>query len=247
MGLFSFFNKKHEINNPFVVDIHSHLIPGLDDGARDLEDSIELAQRLCSFGYKKIVTTPHVMLDVFNNTHEQILEGHKILKEALASQGIALEVEVAAEYNLDEGFIDKIQSGELLCFGKRKYVLFELPKISKPFFTDQIIFEIFSAGYQPVLAHPERYPYMHEDFKQFIKWKEQGLLLQLNLNSLTGFYSPQIKKFGEKLLKQGLIDFVGSDCHKMRHLDLLESVLRSPKYIDLIAKNPIRNQRLFNS
>ena len=88
---------------------------------------------------------------------------------------------------------------------------------------------------------------MHEDFKQFIKWKEQGLLLQLNLNSLTGFYSPQIKKFGEKLLKQGLIDFVGSDCHKMRHLDLLESVLRSPKYIDLIAKNPIRNQRLFNS
>lgn len=247
MSFLSFFKKKHELKNPFIVDIHSHLIPGLDDGAKHLEDSIELAERLVSFGYKKIITTPHVMLDVFNNTHEQILEGHKILVEALESQGIPLEVEVAAEYNLDEGFIDKIQEGELLCFGKRKYVLFELPKMSKPFFTDQVIFDIFSAGYQPVLAHPERYHFMHHELEQFVKWKDQGLLLQLNLNSLTGFYSPQIKKFSEKLLKKGLIDFVGSDCHKMRHLDLLETVLTSPKKLELIAQNPIKNARLLEN
>ncbi len=248
MGIFSWLGRgKREWHNQLVVDLHSHLIPGIDDGSASMEESLELINRFVSFGYRKLITTPHIMQDRFDNSHETIREKGKALRAAIQEANIPIELEFAAEYNLDDGFIEKIRSKDLLSFTPYKYVLFELPKFSKPCFVEQVIFEIFSAGYRPILAHPERYPYMHPHIEEFKKWREQGLLLQMNINSLTGVYSPEIKKFAEKLLKAQLVDFLGSDCHRERHLNLLESVMQQPKYQKLIAGCQIRNSELLST
>ena len=233
MSLFGKLFKKKEIEldpcdlSVLGTDVHSHFIPGIDDGAKSIEDSLNMIRSMAEFGYKKVITTPHVMSDYYRNTPEIINNGLAKVKEAIAKEGIQIEIEAAAEYNLDADFEPKIKSKELLTFGDN-YALFELPFLMEPPNLKNAIFEMQMNGYKPVLAHVERYPFWFKDFDKILELKDRGVFIQLNINSLTGFYGPEVQATGEKLIDEGLVDLLGSDCHHMGHIELLENARKKP-------------------
>ena len=225
------------------TDMHSHLIPGIDDGSKTIEESLQLIKKLHQLGYKKLITTPHVMSDHYKNTPEIILDGLKKLREALKNESIPVELDAAAEYYLDFEFEAKIEGGELLTFGDN-YVLFEVSFINPPQNLDQIIFKLQTSGYKPVLAHVERYPYWYNDEQIYQKLKDAGVLLQLNIASLTGYYSPQTKKIAEQLIDKNMIDLLGTDCHNMNYIKILEGSLTGKHLHKVLASGRLLNNRL---
>ena len=244
MGLFGNIFKKKEVLPPFdlgrlKVDMHSHLIPGIDDGAQDMDQSIAMLAKFQNLGYKKVVTTPHVMTDSFPNTSETILNGLAALRAEAKSVGLTIEIEAAAEYYFDETLMPKIANKELLTFGDN-YVLVEFAFHSPPQFLDQLFFELKSNGYRPVVAHFERYMYYLGKIDEAVEWRKQGINIQINLNSLSGQYGPDIKKQAERLIDAGEFDFVGTDCHRVEHLMLLEDNLSNP-YLHKVGNYLVKN------
>ncbi len=243
------FNRKKKEAIPFqdfgalITDIHSHLIPGIDDGSKSLDDSISLILGLQSLGYKKLITTPHVMFDYYRNDKEKILSGLKRLKEALVLHKIDMEVEAAAEYFLDDHFEELIKTKELLTFGK-KMVLFELSFFEEPKLLDQIIFNLQLEGYQPVLAHPERYPYWHRSFSNYEKLIDKGVIFQANLGSFSGNYGPEVMKTAEKLVENNWISILGSDTHHMMHIQLFQTLKTNPVIQRLLNEDSLLNSKL---
>ncbi|MEE3144947.1 MAG: CpsB/CapC family capsule biosynthesis tyrosine phosphatase [Bacteroidota bacterium] len=247
MGIFSNLFKKKEVLPPFDLgrfksDMHSHLIPGIDDGAQDMDQTIAMLAKFESLGYKKVVTTPHIMTDSFPNNPEIILSGLEKVKNEIKKVGIEIEVEAAAEYYFDETLMPKIKNKELLTFGDN-YVLVEFAFHSPPQFLDQLFFELKTHGYRPVIAHFERYLYYLGKIDKAEKWRSEGINIQINLNSLFGQYGPEVQKQAEKLIDEGQFDFVGTDCHRIEHLMILEKNLSSP-YLHKIGKYLIKNMVL---
>src|SRR5690606_7267613 len=201
MGLLDLFKRSREETAPLdlswlKVDMHSHLIPGIDDGSKTIEESLDLVRRLVGFGLKKIITTPHIMSEYYRNTPEIIGMGLEDLRKAVKNEGIGVEIEAAAEYYMDEVFLERVQAGQkLLTFGDG-YILVETGFINKPQMLLDIIFHLEMSGYKPILAHPERYQYLIADKKLQEELIERKLLFQVNLLSFTGFYSKQVKEFG---------------------------------------------------
>lgn len=250
MGLFSsIFGKGKEKNLPpadlsvLGVDVHSHFIPGIDDGAKDLEDSLNLLAEFEALGYKKVITTPHVMSDYYRNTPEIILSGLDKVREAKEKRGLKIEIDAAAEYNLDADFEPKIEAGELLTFGDN-YVLFELPFLAEPPMTNDIIWKLQTKGYKPVLAHVERYGFWHNQWEKIEALKDRGVYIQLNINSLTGHYGPDVKRIGEKLIDHDLVDLVGSDCHNLNHVGLMQRARCKPYLHKVIQSEKLINKKL---
>ncbi|WP_254846428.1 tyrosine-protein phosphatase [Hymenobacter sp. CRA2] len=224
--------------------MHSHLLPGLDDGAETVEQSVELLRKLQSFGYRKLIMTPHIMGDFYRNTPAGIRGALAQVQAAATAAGIEVELACAAEYYLDEALVRRLETGEeLLSFGEKRYVLFETSYINEPFNLQEVVFGLQSAGYQPVLAHPERYTYLYGRFPDLEKIKANGALLQLNLNSLVGYYSSGAKRVAEKLIDSGMVDFVGTDTHNLKHTAALERVLQSD-YLTKLLRLPLRNTEL---
>ncbi len=204
------------------TDMHSHLLPGIDDGVKTIEESIKVIKYLNSIGFKKLITTPHIMSDYYKNTPEIIREKLKEVKEAVTQHNIPIEIEAAAEYYLDEYFYNLITEGkELLTFGDN-YVLFETSFTVEPLILKEVIFKLNSAGYTPVYAHPERYIYLHEKKELLNELIDQGLLFQLNALSLTGYYSKGVQKMAESLINKNAIAFIGSDTHNMQQAAFLK-------------------------
>jgi len=224
----------------FKSDIHSHLIPGIDDGSPNMEASIKMVKKFVDLGYKKIVTTPHVMCDYYQNTPDKILKGLDELREELQKQNVKIDISAAAEYNLDDGLQALIDKKEILTFGD-KHVLFELPFMQEPRNLQEIIFNFQMAGYKPILAHPERYTFWYDEFEKYDELKSRGVLLQMNLLSLTNHYSPQTRKIAEKMVDANLVDAVGTDCHRIENLRMLEDHLNL-KHIHKLANQ----EKLFN-
>jgi len=203
-------------------DMHSHFIPGIDDGAKTMEDSMAMLREFSALGYKKVVTTPHIMSDAYRNTPEIILGGLEQVRAALKTASIPIEIDAASEYYVDYDFEMMIEAKTILTFGA-KYVLFELPFINPPDNLHGVIFKLLTNGYKPILAHPERYNFWHHDFKKYEELVEKGVLLQLNINSLSGHYSPAVQKIAERMIDQNMISFLGSDCHHMGHIEILRN------------------------
>lgn len=248
MGIFSRLFRKEKTLPPadisgLVCDFHSHLIPGIDDGAKTLDDSIEMIERFKKMGYSKVITTPHVMSDFYKNTPEIILGGLEKVRVELKNRNIDIEVEAAAEYYLDEHLSDKIKNRELLTFGDN-YVLFELPFMSEPPNLSSIIFELQTSGYKPILAHPERYGFWYKEFKKFREMKDKGVHLQLNILSLIGHYSPETKKIAEQMIDEGLVTFLGSDCHNPMHQNLIEIARTKEYFHKLLDSGLLKNSEL---
>jgi len=243
--MFSFFKKKKEFEPAacLKVDVHSHLIPGIDDGSQSMEESISLLRAFEKMGYKKVITTPHIMSDAYKNTPTMINKGLKNLRIAAKNERIALEIEAAAEYYLDDGFFDLLEEGEMLSVDG-KYLLFETSYISKPLQLEEMIFGISSLGYIPLLAHPERYRYVKDPEKEFGRLKELGVKFQVNLNSFVGHYGRVAKEHAEYLCQNGMIDFLGSDVHHKKQITFLETCIHSEVYSDIFKYNTILNDDL---
>jgi len=225
------------------VDIHSHLIPNIDDGAKDMERSIELILSLKEMGYKKLITTPHVS-DMFLNSTQDILEGYTVLKEELAHRKIEIEIEVAAEYYADENFEELLAKRDLLTFGKEKYLLFELSYFTPPQDLESLIYDIKLAGYRPVLAHPERYVYLHDNLEEYRNIRDMGVLFQINLTSIVNYYSDEVTKSVKQLIVNGMVDFIGSDTHHRRHVKFLKKSFSNALYRKIFKHNKILNNVL---
>jgi protein-tyrosine phosphatase len=241
--VFGWFKKnKSQLPLP-VVDIHSHLLAGLDDGAKSVDDAIAMIRSFSQLGYRKLVTTPHVMSDVFPNRSENILASLAVLHQRLAMEHIDIKVEAAAEYYLDETLVRSIKLGEPLLTIGGKHLLFETNFLSEPLNLKEFVFLASAKGYKPVLAHPERYLYIQEDIRKARDLTERGVLLQLNLTSLTGYYSRPAQATANKLIEQNLVHWLGSDCHHMGQMNLLQGIQKN-KYLQKALALPLLNYSL---
>lgn len=216
-----FFNKKKPILKDLIpddhIDFHSHLLFGVDDGAKTFEDTLALIKAMNSFGITQITTTPHVMHHVWENTTEIIVNRQNEVNALLKERKIDLTIRAAAEYLMDDHFLKLLQTEPLLTL-KDNYVLVEMSYMNAPLQLYDIIFELQVAGYKPVLAHPERYNFYHNKFDEYKRLKNAGCLFQLNLLSTVGYYGEFVARMAEELLKRGMIDFASSDMHHERHV-----------------------------
>jgi tyrosine-protein phosphatase YwqE len=230
------------------ADMHSHVLPGLDDGAETVAHSLDLLRALRDLGFRKLIMTPHIMGDFYKNTPAGIRAALQQLREAAVNADLAdVELECAAEYYLDEFLGHKLADGtEMLTFGgAKRYLLFETSYMNEPLNLSEIIFEMKAQGYQPVLAHPERYTYLYGRFAEVEKLRaDYGVLLQLNLNSLAGYYSPAAKKVAEQLIDAALVDFVGTDTHHLRHTETLLRRTLPQLYLEKLLRQPLLNNTL---
>ncbi len=222
------------------TDMHSHILPGIDDGAPDLAASLDMSRKFVSLGYNKVIATPHVMADYYRNTPETIHKALDALRQALYQNHIQLDVEAAAEYYYDETFVNKLNKKEVLSFGNQ-YLLFELSYINQPPNLLDLLFRIQDAGYYPVLAHPERYPYYHGSIENYQQIKEYGCFLQLNTIALTGYYGKGVKHAAEALVDHNFVDFIGSDMHHLRHAQALKDSLHLSRVEKLLSQGQLSN------
>ena len=243
VGLLSGLFKKKEIPSSLTdlsglyIDLHSHLIPGIDDGAKTMTDSLDLIRGLRDLGFKKIITSPHIMSGGYNNTPEIILSGRDDVRSALRENNIDVEFDAWAEYYLDETIMPKIENKELLTMGD-KYVLVELSYLMKSNNSTAYFYAMISRGYKVILAHPERYPYYHnESFHEYYNLKDQGIYFQLNIASLTGTYGGSARATAEKLIDNNMIDFVATDLHNDRHLSYIKDAVKL-QYMEKILNYP---------
>jgi protein-tyrosine phosphatase len=225
------------------TDLHSHLIPGIDDGSKSLEDSINMLRRFIELGFKKVITTPHIMSDYYRNNPEIILGGLEEVRKEIKKQGLTIEIEAAAEYYLDEYFQELIQKKELLTFGNN-HVLFELSFAEEPPGIKDAIFNMVTEGYRPIMAHVERYPFFMGKWDVLEDFKERGCLLQLNLNSLSGHYGPHVKKWAQQVIDRGIIDVVGSDCHHLGHLEMINELRTNAHFHTIVKNETLLNRKL---
>ncbi len=248
MSLLGKIFKKKEPWVPFDLsflgtDIHSHLIPSIDDGSKSIEDSLILAQGLVDLGYKNAVTTPHIMSDFYRNTPEIINSGLSDITNTFSSNNIPLGVKAAAEYYIDYEFISKVGKEILLTFGDN-YILVEFSFVEPPRAIKEAFFELQTNGYKPVLAHPERYIYWYENPKALFELKDRDVLFQLNLLSLIGFYGGGAAKMGEILIENSMIEWLGTDLHNQHQLSLLKEYKLKESLAHKLRERSFLNQTL---
>lgn len=225
--MFSFFKKKSTIESnlilPFSTDIHSHILPGIDDGSPDVETSIQLVKGLYNLGIRETIATPHVIGDLYRNTPDTINGALAKLKQACTDEAIDINISAGAEYMIDDYFFNLIKQKAPLLTIKDKIILTEQPYSSPSEHLLEITFELMTEGYKPIMAHPERYFYYHNDYEKYAYLKDLGYALQVNLLSLTGYYGKPVAKAARYIMDNDLADYVGTDLHHDRHLSVLQN------------------------
>ena len=226
--MFNFFkkNKTESVftgHLPVTVDMHSHILPGIDDGSPDVETSVLLVKGLYDMGIRTCIATPHIIGDLYRNTDETIEAALAKLQNACTAAAIPMQISAAAEYMLDDYFMELLRDKKPLRTLKDNMLLTEITYTSEPVKLQEILFSIITEGYQPVLAHPERYFYYHRNKDIYKKLKDVGFLLQVNMLSLTGYYGKDVSRAAKFILDSGLADLVGTDLHHGRHLNALQS------------------------
>jgi tyrosine-protein phosphatase YwqE len=234
--MFSIFRKKPKeepkVSSGLKVDIHSHFLPGLDDGAENLDETLEMLRAFADWGYSKVITTPHLIHDFYSHDENTIREKCAWVNEQLAANGVALEVEAAAEYFLDDHFMERVNAEDksFITFGKHKFLLFETPVMNEPIYLKEALFKLRMLGFTPVMAHPERYGYLQYKFDKIEELVDGGLYMQVNIMSLSGYYNKITQKLAEKLIDKEMVHFLGSDCHKPKHLAVLKDAFKTKHY-----------------
>lgn len=222
--MLSIFKKKFYLQDLLegFIDIHNHILPGIDDGAAKTGDSLDLIKKFGEMGVQNFIATPHIMNDYYPNTPKTVNEALQKLKSSLeAKQMTNVQVRAAAEYMMDHSFMELMEKGDLLCLHE-DYVLVEMSYFQPPINLNEILFTLQTKKYKPVLAHPERYAYFHsKKLEKYQEVKHRGCFFQLNILSLVGHYGSNIQAAAFALLDQGMIDFIGTDTHQLRHLEKL--------------------------
>lgn len=224
-----------------VTDMHSHVLPGIDDGAQNVEESIFLIKKMMSLGIKKIIATPHVMIDYYRNDADSIGNALAMLKAELVAQNIDIDIYAAAEHYFDETFPKRIDDGKVFTMGDN-YVLFELSFVNQPPNIIEVIQKLKDKGYKPILAHPERYGYM--DIEQMKTIRSWGCDLQMNTIALSGYYGKHSKNIAEAMIDNQIVDFISSDMHHPRHAAAFESTLSQPYLEKILFDYPLKNVML---
>ncbi|WP_420580070.1 tyrosine-protein phosphatase [Reichenbachiella sp.] len=225
------------------MDLHSHLIPDIDDGVKTWDESLEILSQLCKLGYKKIITTPHIIQNYYPNTPDKIRAGVAKLNELLAENNISMSIEAGAEYYLDDVFAKQVETKEdLLSFGNG-YILIETPFMNKPLFLEEIVFTLQANGYKPILAHPERYAYLQNNKELIHSLNFLGLFMQINISSLTGYYSKEAQKTARYLIDTSQVHFLASDIHNHKHLAEVKKAIKS-KLFQRCRQLPLLNSTL---
>lgn len=246
--MFKFFRDKpvkpelHRIG----VDMHSHLLPGIDDGAKTVEETVSFISKLMEFGYEKLICTPHIFTGVHPNTPETIGSALNKAKKALEEAGINVQLQAAAEYMIDPDFGQYVNSGgQLLTFG-RNYILVEMSYVAASPNLSELLFDLQIKDYKPILAHPERYNYYHSEFEKYEMLKDKSVMFQVNLLSLSGYYGNEVKKTALKLVDKGMVNFLATDLHHETHLKALNEFVSSKEFYKILDKCDFLNKSLLS-
>jgi protein-tyrosine phosphatase len=242
--MFNFFKRKKHTDPqfrslPFKTDLHSHILPGLDDGSPDIETSLQLIKGLYDLGVRRLVATPHIIGDIFRNNEKTISTALQRTQIACEEAEIGVTITAAAEYMLDDYFLGLLRTNTPLMTIHDNVILTEVSYTLPNDKIEQISFTLQTSGYKAILAHPERYSYLHRKPNEYYRLKELGFMLQLNALSLTGYYGNEVTKAAKFLLAHELIDIVSSDLHHMRHLNAII------EHLDKIA-GPLQGKTLLN-
>ncbi|MDD2529744.1 MAG: hypothetical protein PHN41_00790 [Bacteroidales bacterium] len=247
--MFSFFGRKSkkldEIIDLSVVgtDLHSHLIPGVDDGSQSFEESISLLKQLKELGYKKVITTPHIYYDSYLDGYDVLYNKLEELRSLAKENVIDIEIILGGEFLLDDDISDRVKKNQIISFGDN-YLLFEFPMQTEPMGYEEWLFDLQLAGYNLIMAHPERYSFLNKDIKKYSALKDRGILFQINIASFSGYYGERIQKIAESMAAENMIDLIGSDCHGQRHIEALKKSLDNPVFKKLINSGRLLNHKL---
>src|SRR4051794_12623320 len=244
--MLSFFRSyKTEPDLSFIgADMHSHLLPALDDGLETMDETIHFIQQLHSLGYQKFICTPHIISDLHPNSPATILPRLEEVRKALKQQNIPVQIDAGAEYMVDIDFENSIKNGDQLLTIGDKNILIEMSYIAPSPNIEQVIFDLNMKGLKPIIAHPERYMYYHNDFEKYQRLIDLGAVLQVNLLSLLGYYGKNVKVVAERLIKQKMILFAGTDMHHTNHLNALHELASKKDFYKLIAEADLINKTL---
>ena len=247
--MFSIFKKKVSAESPFFFpitgDMHSHILPGIDDGSPDVAASLSLIKGMMKLGITSAVATPHIIGDLYRNNSETIGNALQTIETALAAEQIDFRIKAAAEYMLDDYFLELLRTGTPLLTVKDNIVLTEFSYSVRPSNIEEILFSMITAGYKPILAHPERYGYYHDDFKRYHYLKDLGFQLQVNLLSLTGYYGKSVAKAALYMLKNDLVSFAGTDMHHERHLDAFSNPANNRLFSESFSGRSFNEEMVF--
>lgn len=245
--MFDFWKKEKENRFDFSLlhtDMHSHLIPGIDDGSPDMETSLRLIRGMAELGYKKLITTPHIMWDMYPNSREKILQNYTALLNRVKEEKLEITIQVAAEYFLDEHVKNLLAKREPLLTLKDNLVLVEFSMASEPVDLKEILFEMQLQDYQPVIAHPERYSYHERNPEFFEIMKSAGYWFQLNILSLAGLYGKSAQSMARQFIKKNFYELAGTDLHNTRHLSELHRAAFASELMRLAESGILRNHEL---
>lgn len=224
------------------ADMHSHFLPGIDDGAKTIEDTIQLLKAMYDMGYRRIITSPHIMIDHHPNTRQTIEAALSLAQAAIKEHNIDLKLTAAAEYYIDDYFVELLEREPLLTV-RKKEVLVEFSMMFEPPMLKDVLFNMQRKGYRPIIAHPERYLFFHRDISKFQELKDRGCMLQMNMLSITGYYGGHIKAIADQLMAKGLYDYCGTDMHHEKHASIIKAMGTTHDY-HKIASYPFLNSRL---
>ncbi|MDY0907201.1 tyrosine-protein phosphatase [Pedobacter sp. CFBP9032] len=241
--MFSFFTKKNKITDIswLGIDMHSHILPGIDDGSPDVATSLRFVKSLADLGFSQLIATPHIFKELYPNTKITIDQARFALQLAMDQAQVSLKLDSGAEYMIDQDFDLEAE----MCPIQEKFLLIEMSYLNESPNISQRVFDVEIKGYRPILAHPERYTFYFKDRTRLNRFKEKGCLLQLNLLSIVGYYGKEVKQFAEYLLKENMYDLAGTDLHHDKHLNTLTDAVQSGKLYDLIGQYPFKNKELF--
>lgn len=226
----------------FTTDVHSHLLPGIDDGVKSLEEAEQVILKLKALGFTRLITSPHVH-ELYRNSSETIQQKLILLKNYLKERNVEVSLSAIAEYNLDEWLMQQVDAKAKLLTFSQNHLLFETNFFSEPLILNDFIFKITTLGYKPVMAHPERYMYLLNNKSRIEDLLSRGVLMQVNSMSLAGLYGPDVEKLARFIIDQKFVNMLGSDCHNLQHAEALRRAQKTKHYSKALAL-PLLNYSL---
>lgn len=243
--MFNFFKKKQNSKLFYSTDVHCHILPGVDHGARNTENAIELIKAQKEMGINNIIFTPHITKSTFENTPDTIMTAYEVFKKAIEDAELDVKIAVSAEYRLDEFSLAQFNENKFIPM-PNDHILIENAYQQERIDLDDIIFDLQLKNFTPILAHPERFPYYALKKDRFKQLHNAGTLFQTNIMSFTGYFGRTARSNAEWLLENDLIDFLGSDIHNMEHVQIIRDFIKTKDYRRIAKKleGRILNDRL---
>lgn len=230
-----------------MTDVHSHVLYGIDDGSKTIDESIQLLRKLASIGFKNVIATPHYIEgSEYNASNKEKLARLDNLKKRIKSENIDINLYLGNEIFINNNISNDIKVGNIYTLNNSKYLLFELPFHDEILNLEDIVYELKIEGYIPILAHPERYTYYWKKLDVFDKLKEDGLLFQGNFSSILGYYGKYSMKTLKYLLKKGYIDYLGTDIHHIKNTYVIDNFEKIEKKIIKITGTDYYNKIIEN-